>query len=288
MREITYLINDVREQTDNEDTNGVSDKEIIRYFNDGVRAIQAMIFKNNPLSAYFQEPEVYPPANGSREYTLPSDCFGDNAVSMVEYSGNSSDCWSVLDRVWPEDKFFGWFTRNKKVVISGDESRPMPENIRVWYFKRLPKFDKAWAKVDSIAGQVVTLTEVDTDFGKVDRYCSFVTADGAEKLPGLKIESYTDTTITFPAGVDVSGLVAGDKLLMGANVSLTLDLPEEVESYLMDYVAKRIYGRNNYTTDTSKIEYFTEEGRANILAIFGDASQAILRTPITDTDYLRI
>lgn len=286
MREIAYLISDVREQTDNEDTNGVKDREFIRYFNDGVRAIQAIIFKSNPLSAYFQEPVIFSPIAG-REYTLPSNCFGDNAVSMVEAAG-AGDCWSVLDRVWPEDKFFGWFTRNKKVVISGDESRAMPENIRVWYFKRLAKFDKAWAKVDSVVGQVVTLTEVDTDFGKVDRYCSFVDADGVSKLPGLKIESYTDTTVTFPAGVDVSGLVAGDQLLMGANVSLTLDLPEEVESYLMDYVAKRIYGRNNYTTDTSKIEYFTEEGRSNIMAIFGDASQAILRTPITDTDYLRI
>ena len=287
MREIKYLINDVREQTDNRDINGVKDKEIIRYFNDGVRAIQAIIFKNNPLSSYFQEPEIYPSTSGSREYTLPSDCFGDNAVSMVEAQG-SGDCWTPMDRVWPEDKFYGWFTRNKKVVISGDESLAFPESIRVWYFKRLAKFDKAWGKVVSVLGQVVTIEEVDTDFSTVDKFCSFVTEDGTAKLSGLRILSSTDTTITFPAGVDVSSLVAGDLLLMGANVSLTLDLPEEVESYLMDYVAKRVYGRNNYTSDTSKIEYFTEEGRANILAIFGDASQAVTRTPITDTDYLRL
>jgi hypothetical protein len=152
----------------------------------------------------------------------------------------------------------------------------------------LAKFDKAWATVDSVAGQVVTLSNVDTDFSTVDKYCSFVTATGTAKLSGLAKASSTDTTITFPAGVNVSTLVAGDLLLMGANVSLTLDLPEEVESYLMDYVAKRIYGRNNYTSDTSKIENFTDEGRANILAIFGDASQAQTRTPITDTDFLRL
>lgn len=287
MREIIYLIDDVRIQTDNRDKNGVKDKEIIRYFQDGVRAIQAVIFKNNPLSAYFQEPKIYPVTSGSREYTLPSDCFADNAVSMVETQG-SGNCWSSLDRVWPEDKFYGWFTRNKKVVLSGDESKAFPNSIRVWYFKRLARFDKAWAKVDSVAGQVVTLTEVDTDFGLVDRYCSFVDSDGISKLAGLRISAFDTTTVTFPAGVDVSSLVAGDQLLMGANTSLLLDLPEEVESYLMDYVAKRVYGRNNYGTDASKIDVFSMEERDNIAAIFGDASQAITRTPITDTSYLRL
>lgn len=286
VREIIYLIEDVRKQTDNNDTNGVKDKEIIRYFQDGIRSIQAIIFKNNPLCAYLQDSEEYP-ANTAREFALPSDCYADNAVSMVEVQG-AGNCWSVLNRVWPEDHFFGWYTRNKKVVLSGDEAQAFPQAIKVSYFKRLARFDKVWATVASVAGQVVTLSNVDADFGLVDRYCSFVTAAGVEKLPGLKIASYTSTTITFPAGVDVSSLVLGDQLLMGANVSLTLDLPEEVESYLMDYVAKRVYARNNYSLEGSKIDLFNAEEKDNIAAIFGDASQAITRTPITDTSYLRI
>lgn len=282
MRQIEYLINDVRLATDNTDINGVKDREIIRYFNDGVKSIQALIFKNNPLCSYFQASMDYPLSSG-REFTLPTDCFADNAVSMVETkSFGSSTTYSTLERVWPEDRFFGWFTRNKQIIISGNEATPFDNTIRAWYFRRLPKFDKVWATVDSIFGDELTLTILDSDFSKVDNYMTFFSSGGVLRGEGVKFT----VTGEFTVETDTSVVMEGDLVLMGQYSSLTLDLPEEVESYLLDYVASRIFTRNNYSADSAKLATFTENAKYNIIGIFGDAGQSIARVPLTDTDYL--
>lgn len=290
MKELQFLINDVREQTDNNDTNGVKDREFVRYFNDGVKTIQALIFKNNPLCSYYQEPLVITPVPNTRIFDLPTDCYADNAVSLVEMKGNSgsADDWYPIDRVWPEDgqAFFGWYTRNKQLYISGQEGRTLSAQMRVWYFKRLPRFDKAWATYVSRAGQVITLSGVDLDLFKIDRFCSFITPAGSVRVAGLSFVKTTDTTITVVG--DISSLVAGDMLVLGKNSLMTLDVPEECEPYLTDYVAQRVVGRNNYTEDWNKMNFWTAEERSNITAIFADASQAQTRAPITDTEYMRI
>lgn len=286
MKEIKFLIYDVRNQTDNNDENGVKDREFVRYFNDGVKTIQAIIFKNNPLCSYYQEPKTYSPVAGTREYTLPSDCYGDNAVSLVEIKSGTR--WYPIDRVWPEDKnnFFGWYTRNKTVVIAGREDVEISEQIRIWYFKRLPRFDKSWATVTSVAGQVITIGNVDTELFKVDRYITIIKADGTIRYAGYPFTRLTDATITVVGSL--VGVVNTDVIIMGKNSLMTLDLPEEVEPYLMDYVAQRVVGRNNYTEDWNKMNYWTSEERSQIISIFADASQAQTRAPITDTDYLEI
>jgi len=291
MRNLSYLIDDVREATDNEDTNGVSDKEIIRYFQDAIRSIQAIIFKNNPLCSYFQNSfDVASPVAGTVQ-DLPSDTYADNAVSFVEVQTDASaaDRWSPLDRCWQEDQnsFVGWFTRNKSIVFTGRQDVSVARTARVWYFQRLARWDKVWATVNGApVGQVITIVVSDTDYSTVAGHITIVDSDGEVKLAGLKYSVTTPTTLTIVG--DISTVVSGDQILMGANAVLDIDLPEEVESYLLDYVAKRVVTRNNYNSDSGKIEYFTEDDRANITAIFADIGQSQVRTPITDTDFLRV
>lgn len=292
MKELQYLIQDVREQTDNVDTNGVKDREIVRYFNDGVKTIQAIIFKNNPLCSYFQEPEIYNAVAGSREYTLPTDCYADNAVSLVEIEGERTGVWIPLERVWPEDglSFFGWFTRNKTVVISGSVDSPnITKRIRVWYFKRLPRFDKAWAVADGPGvGTGIDLIVSDSQFPLVDNYITFLNSvTGLTRLANVKILSVVGG-VALITNSTLTTVLSSDLMLMGKDSSLTLDLPDEVEPYLMDYVAQRIAGRNNYTEEWNKLNYWTSEERGQIISIFADASQAQVRAPLTDLDYMEI
>lgn len=292
MRELQFMINDVREQTDNRDVNGIKDKEIVRYFNDGIKTIQAMIFKNNPLCSYYQKPKEYAPLLSSREYALPDDCYAENAVSLVSMynnNGYSNDYWTPVDRVWPEDggAFFGWFTRNKTLYFSGDKDRTLTQKIQVWYFNRLPRFDKAWATVVSKAGQVITIGNIDTEMFTIDRYISILSSvDGSVKVAGLSYKKTTATTITVVG--DLTNVAADDFVVMGKFTLMTLEMPEECEPYLMDYVAQRIASRNVYTEDFKNLNYWTSEERSNIIAIFADASQAEVRAPITDTEYMRI
>jgi hypothetical protein len=290
MRELRYLIQDVREQTDNTDVNGVKDKEFIRYFNDGVKSLQAIIFKNNPLCSYFQKSVNYTTPIAGRSFDLPQDCYASNAVTFVEVISSTSldDVYSPLRRCWQEDQnsFQGWYTRNNQIVFTGKKDVSLGYSAKVWYFYRVPRFDKAWATVNSVSGQTVTITVSDADFSNVDRFVSFSDPVTRQiKLSKLPYTVNSPTQITLVG--NITTLAAGDIMTMGDG-TLTLDMPDEVEPYLMDYVAKRVYGRNNYRLDGSKIEYFSEDEKANIAAIFGDAGQAIQGTPITDTSYLGI
>lgn len=290
MRELSYLVQDVREQTDNVDVNGVKDKEFIRYFNDGVKSIQAIIFKNNPLCSYFQKSTEYPTPTAGRSFDLPEDCYACNAVTFVEVLSDASinDLYAPLRRCWQEDQnsFQGWYTRNNQVVFTGSRDVSLGYSARVWFFFRVPRFDKVWATVTNVAGQVITITVADANFSTVDRFISI--HDPITRQPKLSKLAYSvtnPTTITVVG--DISTVANGDLITMG-NSTLILNMPLEVEPYLMDYVAKRIYTRNNYSIDGSKISEFTAEEAANIAAIFGDAGQAIQGTPITDTTYLEI
>ncbi len=290
MRDLAYLINDVRATTDNTDTNGVKDREFIRYFNDAVKAVQAIMFKNNPLCSYFQySMDIASPVVGS-VHALPSNTYADNAVSYVEVQSDAAltDRYCGLDRCWQEDQhsFYGWYTRNRSIVFSGRPDMSVGYAARAWFFRRLPKWDKAWATITNVAGQVLTLTVLDDEFSLVDNYITVVTAAGVVRTTGLKYVVTSATTITVTG--DLTGVIATDQILMGANSTLAIDLPEEVEPYLNSYCELRVYGRNNYKEETFKASGFNSQQRAEIIAIFADAGQSIQRPPITDTDYLGI
>lgn len=291
MRELPYLINDVRECTDNTDINGVKDKEIIRYFQDGIRSIQAIVFKNNPLCSYFQNPLLCSGPTAGQAFDLNSDTYGDNAVSYVEVqsSANStSDNWAGLERCWQEDQnsFMGWFTRNKTIVFSGFPGTSVGTSARVWYFQRLPRWDKKWATISSVDGQILTIAVLDEDMFTVDSYISIYSSAGGLKQAAIPYIKSSVNTITVTGAIPT--ITATDIIVMGKNTTLEVNLPEEVETYLVDYVSKRVATRNNYTTDATKIEAFTSEAMGNIISIFADVGQSQLRAPITDTEYLRV
>lgn len=293
MRLLKYLILDVREQTDNEDLNGTKDKEIVRYFQDGLKQIQQIIFKNNPYCSYFQEPFLIPSPIQGKNFPLPSDVYADNAVSMVEVNNEGAyrdDYWQTLDRGYAEEQssLTGWFTRNKSIFFSGTKDAPISRMARVWYFQRHPRWDKVWATVDSITGDTIKLKDFDKDLFDVDQFITVYESDEETKrASNLKFTKVSDDEIKIISG-DYSTIASDDVILMGKNSNILANLPEEVESYLMDYVAKRVYSRNNYTTDTAKISEFTAEEKDNIISIFADVGQSNTRTPITDVEYLKI
>lgn len=291
MRELKFLVNEVRIATDNVDENGVKDREISRYFADGVKAIQAIVFKNNPLCSYFQKSVEFPSAS-TRVYTLPSDCYGQNAVSRVEVKG-AGDRWSTLKRVWPEDGYFGWYTQNNTLVLSGDEGESFPEVIRVTYFYRLarPALKLSTIQTPAVSSILCSETFDNAEAVKTDTFVTVTELDGTIIQSGLRADSITlGTTIALNASTPLDlGLVsAGDSVVLGSHSTFKVDLPDECEPFLLDYVQKRVFGRNNYSAEARLAQDFTEEDKMHIASIFGDAGQSITDTPITDTDFMGI
>lgn len=289
MRKLKFLISDVREATDNKDVNAISNKEFVRYFNDCIRSIQAIVLKNNPRAAYFQSfIQLQAPLQG-RWFDLPDDCFAFNAVTFVEVLSESSlnDYWYRLEQVSQEDQnyFFGWFTKNKQIFFTGRNDVQVGNACKVWYFKKIPSWQIEVSKVQSIAGQEITLSKAH----KLD-YADYITIYSKEgvKRGSFEIDPEQSTPTKIVSLDPLAGVIGTDLILPEKDSVLDVELPDEVETYLLDYVSKRIYSRNNYREDTNQVAQFSEEAKANITAIFGDMSNTIIRPVITDTSFLEV
>lgn len=291
MRDLKFITHAVRKATDNKDLNGVENAEIDRYVADAVRAIQSLIFSNNPLCSYFQSYEDYEPAS-TRIYTLPADCFGDNAVSRVQVLGEDN-CWVNLDRVWPEENILGWYTANNTLIITGDENESYPETIRVHYFRRVPRPSRSIGQLTAVTSSTqLSISPVPTaqeaeELSLTDRYMCLVMEDGTISQENIAVQyilSQTPAIFTFTT----VPYLPSRYLVMGKHASTKIDLPDECESYLMSFVQRRIMARNNYTAEAQKMNDFTAEEKQDLINIFADAAQSTVRPPITDTSFLGV
>ena len=291
MKRLEYLINDVRLATDNTDTNGVKDREIIEYFNDAVKYIQLLIFKNQPLCTFFLKEFVYSPVTPDAEYDLPTDCYADNGISTVEGRFGTTtinEGYRPLKRVWQEDRynFFGYLTRNKKLIITGEEINLAIEAVRLHYFYRLPRFDKRWGTITTKVGNVLTITSTDPDLALINDIVSVVDSNGVVIQANIKTNSINSTTINCSTAL-LPAVANGMFIVSGGYSTTNLELPDEIETYLKDYVKQRIFTRNNYT-DASKQIYFTEEQKTAIIDLFSNNTKELIHPPITDVDFLEI
>lgn len=295
MRRIEFLINQVRRSTDNTDKNGISDAEIIEFFNDGIEAIQSIIHAQNFTPDLFLATTTYDFNFSTNSYALPADIYSTNAVMLVEVRFGSSDVnegFRTVKRITDMEQadFFGYYLRDNKIYFAISEQNTIKsfDQFRVTYFRALKRFDKRWATVASVvpgSPNTLTITGADVDFQNVDDTFSIVDANGVSIQSGLRIVSLSGlpTTITFTGAT--AGIANGQFIVMGDKSSTACELPKSVEPHLLDYVRQRLYTRQNYG-DSNKQITFTQATQQAIVSIFSNKSRDISEPPIVDYDYL--
>lgn len=280
MRRLEFLISDVRRSTDNKDTNGVTDAEIVGYYNDGLRLIQSTIFKVNPKADIFISEITYA-VSATGSYDLPEDVFGLNALSLVEsVQGTYS---TPIDRIDESNRsnLFGYYIRDNKLFVNGCISG---SEIRVKYFKALPRFDKRWGKIQTVTPGVSLVLEAGFDAlaETIDDKVTVVSSTGAQVRPNVSVAFTGGTLATSDA---LTGVTAGMFICMGKNSANITTLPDACETFLMDYVRQRIYTRNVYN-DAEKQVYFTNKQEGDLASLFSYNTKEVLAPPITDTSFL--
>jgi hypothetical protein len=289
MRRLEFLINEVRTSTDNTDTNGISTDEIIGYYNSAQRYITTLIFKNNPYADLFKSQQVYPATTPS-VYTLPSNCYAANAVSMVEVRVNTSSINDGYVRIKPimESEFgfaFGYITRDNQILISGQDNVSWFSDVRVTYFRQLPTLDiRRGTVIAAVVPNVsISLFTAPTDIEDLDDQFSTVDSTGAQLVKGVSF-TYpgTGVVLTTPSN---AGVITNTFLVVGADAANKSLLPDACETYLQDYVRQRIYTRNNYD-DANKQMYFTEMQMNEIISLFAKNKKDDDNIPTTDIDFL--
>lgn len=285
MRRLEFLVNQVRNSTDNKDTNGITTAEIVGYFNDAQKYITSIIFKSNPYADLFKTQVSYS-AVSTGLYTIPADCFAVNAISMVEILTNTSpNVNEGYTRIKPisESEFSymgGYITRDNVVAISGENQFP----VRITYFKQLKSLDVRQSKVSAVVdGVSIALTApLPTELFIMDDHCSTVDAQGDQVVANIY---FTNTSGSPLLTADTVGVTTSQYVVAGANACNRSQLPDICESYLLDYVRQRIYTRNNYD-DGEKQVYFTNQQRADLISIFSKNKKDDDNIPITDTGFL--
>jgi hypothetical protein len=277
MRRTEYLLTELRNSTDNTDTGAIKDAEMISYLNYAQKLIQNLIYKSNPRASMFQAVEEYA-FSSAGEYTLPDDAFAKNAVLKVEYK-NGSKYYPIEPIDSAEYGRSGYWITDSTVVVQGY----LYFDVRITYFRELPRMDKRWGKVSSTSsGSSLTLTVgYDANLQYIDDYISVVDKFGAQIRAGIFIDDYSGipTLLTSDA---LTGVTNQHFVCSGKNSVNASELPNACETYLLDYTRQRIATRNVYTPEAQLQINFTDEQKSELIALFSNNQKDVTTLPITD------
>lgn len=279
MRRTEYLITELRNSTDNTDTGAIKDAEIISYLNYAQKLIQKIIFKVNVEAAIFQKEALYS-FSSSGTYTLPDDIYAKNAILKVEYK--NGDKYYPLESIdSAEYGRSGYWRADNTIVVQGY----LYFDLKVTYFKALPKMDKRWGKVLSVTpGAQLALTGQDAALTSVDDYVSVVDKLGAQIRPNIFIDSYALPNLATTDSL--TAVTTAHYLCMGKNSVNASELPDECEPFLLDYGRQRLATRSVYTPEAQLQINFTDQQRADLAELFANNKKDVTSLPITDFDSL--
>ena len=209
LRRSDLLITQVRRSTENQTSTtdtGVSDEEILQYFNDGQMNIQK--FAANQFPSIFQEEELINAVQGQEAYSIPSDALLGNRVDLVEYSTDGQERnyrvlaqGNKLERISGIDSTPAFYIRRSGVILL----QPAPDDasglIRLTYQKRLPKIDVRRATIDSVttSGSSITSLILDTTVEiqstelLEDNRVTVVDREGVITMKNIPIDAIDDT-----------------------------------------------------------------------------------------------
>jgi len=301
-RLIDYLIEDVREHTENEefsDTEGIGDKEFLRFLNDAHHRIHSLIVQQHP--AVFVAEESQDIVRSQESYTLPQDIHLANKVTQVDYSDTSLDQdYYPLDHASLRNRASGilgipsFYTRKSGTILLAPVPDASRGSIRISYIRSILKLDKRRASVasstlDSSDNSITALTlNVSTDnidstaLGK-NNYLSIVDRNGNVKMRNIEFDSIDTTTgiVTITSGFAYTtgeSITAGDYVVSGRNVTTHSELPDAVERYLIAYCAWKILKRDS-SADYAEQQQELLEMEREIVAGYADIIDDLSKIP---------
>jgi len=275
MRSVTRLIDQIRNQTENEDFSdfvGIKDSEFIQYLNDAQYNLQSAIVHQHPR--VFMSEEIIQAYSGVESYALPSDCFLGNKVHTVEYSPTGAeDDYYVLEqdnlkrRARGASGYPGRYIRiDGKIMLT-----PAPQGsgkIRVSYVRRLRELDikRAVVAQKELEGNLVTTAadsqaewtielnnsgELETDTSSLSEhdFICIVDKEGNSIMKNIPIKSVNSELITCephtPGASETNSIPAGSYIVGGKDTTTHSELSIETERYLISYVAWKILKRDS-------------------------------------------
>ena len=299
-KRIEHLLLEVRKNTDSLDSNSIDDQEVLRYFNDGQKNIQALIHNASGGANIFAKTVITSLIPANAEYTLPADIYAVNSIMNVLILSGSGITQSLPYVDFKERRNIVGYSlfRNKLILSIVETSR----SLQVLYQAKVPTLSKRVSKVTAVDTVANTIT-IDIsnilvdDFQDLTDYVSTVDKFGNITAKALFIDEYDQGSATLTVEGDLGqvldmqgqeilpGVSVGDYLTMGYSATTNSELPVETEPTLLSYVQRRILGKlssNMLSMESS----FTEQEASSINELFADNSTDPRTPPVLDSDYL--
>lgn len=282
MRSLTRLIEQIRRQTENEESSdfiGIKDEEFIQYLNDAQYNLQAQIVHQHPR--VFIEEAIIQTVSGQERYDLPSNCFLGNKVHNVEYSasGNDDDYYTLSQTTMKSRSSGVDADPSQYIRVAGQILlTPQPSSggkIRINYVKRLRELDKRKAQVlsDTVVSSsdqftiLLNTTSLSTNIEdlRLHDYICIVDKEGKNIVKNIEIDLDTTLTNTFqitcnPHTISTgesSIIPAGSYIVGGKNTTTHSELGIEVERYLIAYCAWKILKRDSSVDSQEAMQELT-------------------------------
>lgn len=303
MRNVKYLIQDIREATENQDVSefiGISDREILRIINEAQSKLQAEIVKRSPK--IFTTEKTFS-LNGASSYKIPDNAFLGNKITDVKYKSSLTDNWEI--RIDPEyitnQDFSGEGLPNKYIRRPGRiilQPNPRTGFLRVTYVKRVPKLDLQRGVVDSVtlSGTSidslffnVTTEELDLDAINRDEYITIIDSLGNIKMPYIRISAIDSSTgevtvhpsFSFEEGQTIE---AGDIVVSGKYSSTHSEFDESIERYIQAYAEMIVFKRDGSAEIQTQAEVLASI-QQEIIDSYAQITDDIMYIPEVNEDW---
>lgn len=260
MRNVKYLIEEIREATENQDVSefsGIQDREILRYLNDAQERLQSEIVKKSPK--VFTK-EVIVDIDGSEYYDLPIDMFLGNKITDIKYRYTPSSYWTRLEPDYIANNLdldlhdaapCSYIRLSGKIAL---RPRPRRGQLRVTYIANIPSLDLGRATVTAASTNAnseltsLTLDTVNLDVDALLRrsHLSIVNVHGETLLERVKFDSIDVNTgvVTLANSPEVVEALVNGTVVSGARTSTHSSLDEILERYLIGYANMKVLQRD--------------------------------------------
>lgn len=303
-RYVKYLIDQVRKETENEDSAdfiGIQDSEFLQYLNDAQYNIQSLIVAQHP-DVFVEQVSYTGFSTGEDVIAIPENAFLGNKLLHVEYSSSGEDdAYYTLNEVSFRRKNSGLdgspaqYTRYAGKISLTPDPTDASGKLRVFYIKRINELDLRRGEIKSVTlGAGNTITTIKADPSKTldkssleeHNYICVVDKNGIIKMKNIPLLSVNTSTglLTLDSHIyeDGESLSAGDFIVGGKYTSSHSELDASVERYLIAYASWKILKRDS-SIDSIELEKELKLMSNDIIKSYSVVSEDIQYIPqLTD------
>lgn len=285
MRRVEHLINDIRFNSNQLDTNRFSDIRLLKLLNNAQRAIQNALFTSDMSDHILKKTALIDTIADQEEYDLPTDIYAHSSISTVKRAINSSNSsYVVLNQISDKEtrNQMGYTVFNDKLIISPIPNVSITSGIKVFYQRKLPTLSIRIGQIDSyISGTSITLKSgySNATIGDFDDYITVVDSNGTIKQSGIKFTTYASGVIS--TSDSLTSIAADDYVVLGEYATSHPQIPDPCEDLLTSHVERSIYA-----VDSSSDVQFSSEEMAMIRDLFQKKDHDVKHPVIIDNLYL--